>query len=235
MAPRMIRRALSCVLSGSVLIASVWGGGRAAQATSFPVTSNCTPETCKEFGPVPLGGGTIPIMVWGTGKRGVIDNPISIQRRAKGSSSWSSWGGITSWNDPLMPSAVGPEVMFTGTVGAFPNKAQMSYAVVGPFDQSFDYRVTVYPGKNARRNIQPWRFVSGSGPTFRADDVFDFAPPAGTLRQWIRRLGCNGCDLQRWDGTAWVATKRTSLVPGDLFAFQRSDGRWLRAMVPGGT
>ena len=174
-------------------------------------------------------------MVWGTGERGFVDNPIPLQRRAKGSEAWSIWGGLTHWVDPLVQSAVGPGVLFVPTPPLERNKARISYAILGSLDQAFQYRVAWYPGKQASRNNQPWRFVAGNGPTFRADDVFDIPPPAGTLSQWIRRLGCNGCDLQRWDGNAWMPTKRTRLVKGDLFAFQRNDGRWVRAMMPGGT
>jgi hypothetical protein len=204
------------------------------QASSFPSIENCYSLTCIEFGPVPLSGGVVPVMIWGTGKRGFFDNSISIQRTLAGSDAWSQWGGVTHHFDPAVSSVIGPDVLFVPTPQMERNRAQVSYATVGPLDQSYRYRVSWYPGKGARKNKAPWRFVSGGGPTFRADDVFDIPPPTGTLREWIRRLGCNGCDLQRWDGNAWTPTKRTDLVKGDLFGFQRADGRWVRAMVPGG-
>lgn len=198
---------------------------------SFPSTVNCDELVCVEIGPIPIEGGVVPVMLWGSGTRGTSNtDAVPLERSVAGAGAFEYFGGMKIARPGSEMSAA-----FGSQVGFFPatvkrNSAAMRYALVPRLDRAFDYRLLTY---SKQSNPTVFQFAEGSGPTVPDRSVSEFPPPTRSISHWIAALGCRRCSIHRWEGRTWKPIESRRLVLGDVFRFARKDGRLLVAIVPG--
>lgn len=196
-----------------------------------------------------------PIMKWAntasTWETYTSDDTLA--RRQLPAGQWKYWGivptyrltgsaklneaeaGASSFDlNDLEPLTIGPEAFAFGPppykVGA--GKALVVFASVSEAPPAgFDYRI--------QNMSKPLRFVSYLAPGTKAPPALKSAntvsimpAPTKPYNQWLRRLGCKGCLIERRTPTGWTTWNAKTVTAGETYRIRRGDIAIHYAVIP---
>ena len=189
----------------------------------------------------------IPIVKWSnaTSTWETATSDQTLQRRQLPAGQWKNWGALPIYRlngsgemgagdlNVLEPGTIGPEAFVFDIppykVGA--GKALVVFASVSEAPPGFEYRL---PNMS-----KPLRFVSYLAPGTKAPPALKSAntvnimpAPTKPYNQWLRRLGCKGCLIERRTLTGWTTWNAKTVTAGDTYRIRRGDIAIHYAVIP---